>query len=105
MSATFTTALGVTHEFTAYNQHTNWNDVAGVYVFAVLGQNNTYTPLYVGLCDSFRTRIPQHERWVEAVRLGATTVLALVVPVAATRQALEREMIATLQPQMNTHHR
>jgi hypothetical protein len=75
------TATWLTHEFTIYEMDTtNWNDVAGVYIFSGLNvQQTQWKALYVGITESFKTRHPNHERWEEAKRLGATHVHAKVV--------------------------
>lgn len=83
-----------------------WRDVGGVYIFSGIDhQNGWWEPLYVGQTDSFRNRIPPHERWEEAVLLGATHVHAMEVPQAALRAQLERELIAGYQPPLNTQLR
>ena len=90
------------HTFTVY-QHdgTEWHSVAGIYIFAGLNQANRWVALYIGQCDSFADRIPSHERWAEAARLGATRVHAMVVPQAANRDTIEAELIQTFQPRLN----
>jgi excinuclease UvrABC nuclease subunit len=89
------------YDFAVYDSNATWNDVGGVYIFAGLNAQHRWVPLYAGKADSFRTRIPQHERWSEAVRLGATHVHAMVVPAEATRAAIEAELIRQLQPPLN----
>lgn len=48
--------------------------------------------LSIGKADNFRTRIPRHEQWSPALRLGATH--AVVVEQEATRGRIEAELIA-----------
>jgi len=101
--ATVTTPQG-TFEFNAYDMGTaTWHDKSGVYMFVKQGLSGNEV-LYVGLCDSFKNRFCTHERWDEAVRLGANSVHAAVVPDTATREALEKHLIGQFQPTMNTHH-
>ena len=83
------------YEFTIYQHGTSWNDVVGVYIFCGVNPQNQWVALYVGQTDSFRNRIPSHEQWTPALRLGATHVHARVVPQAATRDAIEQELIQT----------
>jgi predicted GIY-YIG superfamily endonuclease len=93
------------HEFTAYDPTTaTWNDVPGVYIFAQPALNGWYAK-YIGVADSFKTRLPNHERWAEARQAGATQVHAMVVQQAASREAIEQALIAQYQPPLNTHHR
>ena len=96
---------GQTIEFTIYDSNANWNNVAGLYIFAYrVGQTDWYA-LYVGQAVDFSSRMPSHERWDEAVRLGATHVHALVVPLVANRDKWEKMLIQTLHPPMNVQNR
>ena len=91
---------GQTLEFTVYGSSTTWNKKAGLYIFTYLTQQG-WTPVYVGQTDDFSARLPNHERWDEAVRLGATHVHAVVVPLQANRDLWERMLIRNLQPRLN----
>jgi hypothetical protein len=93
------------HEFTVYDPNTTWNDVPGVNIFAGVAQNGRWSAYYIGICDSFKDRHLNYERWGEAVRLGATQLHARVEQQAAIRQAIEQDLIAWAQPPLNTHHR
>jgi excinuclease UvrABC nuclease subunit len=90
-----------------YDTNTNWNNVAGVYIFAYRINPTHWHALYVGKAVDFKTRPmpPSHERWNEAIRLGATHIHAAVVPQAAMREKLEEMLIQTLQPEMNVQLR
>ena len=57
--------------------------------------------IYIGQTDNFRNRIPSHEQWTPAMQLGATHVHAITVEQAATRDQIERLVIATYQPVLN----
>jgi hypothetical protein len=93
------------YEFTIYDPATTtWNDVPGIYIFAQPVQNGWYAK-YIGIADSFSARLPNHERWTEARRLGATHVHAAVIQQAATRATIEQALIGQYQPPLNTHHR
>ena len=50
---------------------------------------------------SLAERLPTHEKWSAAVRLGATHVHAIVVPLATTRDLIERQLIQAFQPLLN----
>ncbi len=80
-----------------------WNEVGGVYIFAGLNAQGLWRPHYIGKAESFSNRLPGHERWEEAVQLGATHVHAMVVQEEATRAAIERELISAWRPSLNTH--
>ena len=77
-----------------------WYDVAGIYIFAGLTPRG-WRPFYIGQAKSFQNRIPNHENWPEAARLGATHVHAMVVPLEANRDTIEAELIAACQPAIN----
>ena len=98
--------IWITYPFKVCDFGGSWNAVGGVYIFSGIDhQNGWWEPLYVGQTDSFRNRIPFHERWAEAVQLGATHVHATVVPQAAMRAAVERHLIEAYQPPLNIQFR
>ena len=87
-------------DFTVCSPQTDWNAVPGLYIFAkrtILG----WKALYVGQAESLADRLPNHERWLEAVRLGATHIHARREHRAMTRSLIERSLIQELRPQMN----
>ncbi len=92
----------LSYDFTVYVPNTTWNDVAGVYIFSGINPQNQWVALYVGQTDSFRNRIPSHEKWSPAVRAGATHVHARAESLEATRLAIERELIQAFQPSLNS---
>ena len=51
---------------------------------------------------SFGTRIPSHEQWTPAVRLGDTHIHAMVASEEASRLAIEELLIQAFQPALNT---
>jgi excinuclease UvrABC nuclease subunit len=88
-------------EFTVFPPSARWNAVAGLYIFAGLNSQAQWVALYVGQTDSLVARLPTHERWLEAARLGATHIHAKVVQRQEERDRLERYLIQTLQPRLN----
>ena len=81
-------------------------DVAGNYVFVKQLPNGKFTPLYFGIADSLQMRIPNHERFDDAVRAGTTHVMAHTTPTGeAARIAEERDLIQHWNPPLNVHHR
>jgi len=80
---------------------TQWNSVSGIYMFCALNQQNQWEPLYIGQTDSFLSRLPNHEKWVASVSLGAQAVLATVIPTQASRDLIERQLIQHFQPLLN----
>jgi hypothetical protein len=80
--------------------------VAGNYVFAKQLPNGNLVPLYFGVADDLQARIPNHERWAEAVRLGATHVMAHSTPAGEqARLVEERDLIQYWNPPLNMQHR
>jgi len=103
-AASWTSKTGQKFDFQAHPITANWNDAAGIYMFASQDSSGNWTVYYVGQTDSFKNRLPTHERWAEAVRSGATTVLACTVTVQTMRDLVEKELCQQLQPNLNTHH-
>ena len=93
-----------TYEFEVLNMDGMWKDVGGVYIFSGV-KDNIWRAYYIGITDSFQDRHPNHERWEEAKRLGATHVHARGESQAATRESIEKELIGTYQPPLNTHQK
>lgn len=94
-------ALWLIHEFSVHDHDTDWNEVAGVYIFAGVNSEGKWSPLYIGQAESLAARLPTHERWLEAVRLGATHVHAMTVTNAALRVEIESNLIQSYQPRLN----
>jgi excinuclease UvrABC nuclease subunit len=92
----------LTHEFTVHLHGEQWNNVAGIYIFAGLNRLNQWTPLYIGQAGSFQDRIPSHEQWDKARSLGATHVHAKVVQLQPQRDSIEKQLIQAFQPRLNT---
>ena len=67
-------------KFTIFSHKANWNYAAGLYIFAYRTDTIHWRAIYVGQTNDFSSRIPNHKRWNEAVRLGATHVHAAVIP-------------------------
>jgi excinuclease UvrABC nuclease subunit len=93
------------YEFTVYTANTNWNEVGGIYIFCGVNPQNQWVALYIGQADSLRNRIPSHEQWNPAVRLGATHIHAMVVQQEWTRDSIERQLIQNHQPRLNVQHK
>lgn len=92
----------LTYEFNVHIPNVSWNDVAGIYIFTGVNQANQWVPLYIGQASSLADRLANHERWQEAVRLGATHIHARTVSQQATRNLIEQELIQAYQPRLNT---
>lgn len=88
------------YPFEVHPHEADWNEVPGLYVFARL-QIGQWQALYVGQTDNLRKRLPTHERWPGAKRLGATHVHVRVERNGNRRLAIEADLIQGLQPPMN----
>ena len=93
------------YEFEVYPHETDWNEVAGLYIFAGLAsgfqRNHLWHAFYVGQCQSFGKRLPNHENWLGAALLGATHVHVLVELEENKRASIEKALIEALQPALN----
>ena len=93
------------YEFKIYRHGANWLENAGLYVFAGshLDRQGTsrWQIYYVGKTTDFSARIPTHEKWPEAQRLGATHVHARVEQEEWRRDLIEDELIHAFQPPLN----
>ena len=89
--------------FTVYDPaQTTWNDVPGVYIFAGLGTDlRWWYANYIGQTTSFSNRLPNHDKWQEAARQGATHIHARVVQDEYQRIAIESALIQSYQPSLN----
>ena len=97
------TVKWLTYEFVVCNQNGDWNDVGGVYIFCGVDPlQNVWKAKYIGQTGSFKDRIPNHDQWNEAVRLGATHVHAKVVPLQSERDAIEGQLLRAFHPPLNT---
>jgi hypothetical protein len=94
------------YDFIVYDpKDTKWNDIGGVYIFTGPNVLGKWMALYIGETGCFMTRMPRHDRWSEAVRLGATHVHALVASPEANRVWIQDELIRLFQPPLNTQGR
>ena len=93
------------YAFTVYEYDVSWHEVGGLYVFAgprlTLTGNPRWHAFYVGRTHSFSERIPTHEKWSEAVQLGATHLHARVEPRGLRQGLIETELIDRYQPELN----
>jgi len=90
------------YEFTVYPATgVTWGEAPGVYIFAGRDPQNQWQAFYVGQTDSFRRRVPGHERWKAAAQLGATHVHARVEKQTLQREGIVRELIQAFRPPLN----
>ena len=95
-------------EFDICLQDGLWRATSGLYIFAAPTKDHQSTgswlALYVGQTSDFSTRIPNHERWQEALQLGATHVHARDETASVVLDKMEEGLIQIYQPPMNVQH-
>jgi hypothetical protein len=102
MAAILFTASGRSLAFEPFSFYGNWNKVGGLYAFAYFDPVlNRWPILYIGKAKCLHTRMNNHERWQEAVDLGATHVLACVLGPESVREVWERELTEHYCPVLN----
>lgn len=79
--------------------------LAGNYMFVRRRITGGLEPLYIGVAEDLRERLSNHERWQEAVALGAIGVMFHTETNAARRLLEERDLIGYWNPPMNTQFR
>ena|SRR5437868_1577267 len=92
--------------FTSGIAPANLKPEGGNYMYVKRLPNGNWLPVYIGQADDLKARIPSHERGADAVRAGATHVMAHTTPAGEqARLAEERDLIAYWNPALNTQHR
>ena len=78
--------------------------LAGNYMF-VKPTNEGWIPVYIGIAENLKDRIPNHEMWKEAVKHGATEIMAHTQKDSSIRDAEEKDLIKCWNPPLNSQHR
>lgn len=94
-------AFGVYEVAPAGQGGVGWPEIPGLYVFAHWGSNQRWDPLYIGQTHSFADRLPNHEKWPAALRLGSSHVHLREEHNAWARESLERFLIQQFRPPLN----
>ncbi len=94
-TATWTGASGAKYTYTIYDLGTNFNSVAGNYMFVKRGSDGRHSSLYVGQTENLKARLtPSHHKWPCAVRNGMTHIAAHTNSSAVDRRAEEEDLLA-----------
>ena len=97
------------YQFEIYQHDADWNAVPGLYIFAGPKRSwlrtSRWGAYYIGQTEDFSSRIPSHEDWLEALRLGATRVHVRIVEKEYVRESLEKALIAKYRPRLNVHRK
>jgi hypothetical protein len=92
--------------FTSEIAPSNLKNEGGNYMWIRRLPTGNWLPVYVGQADDISTRIPNHERLADAMRAGATHLMAHTTPAGEkARLDEERDLIAHWNPALNTHHK
>ncbi len=92
---------GSTYQYTVYGINSSWNKRPGNYIFAKV-DGQVWRAVYVGQCDDFSNRLPNHEKRACAKKNGATHIHAHVNDNGEeVRKAEEADLVPALQPPCN----
>lgn len=81
-------------------------DEGGNFVFVMRLANRNYMPLYFGHADSLRNELPNHERFADAIRAGATHVMSHTTPAGENARWFELgDLIRQWSPALNFQRR
>ena len=83
---------GKVYQYEVYGLDTDWNDVPGNYIFVKLNSANRWAPLYIGETDSFKTRLPNHEKWPCVRQHGVTHIHAHKNSAETARKSEETDL-------------
>jgi hypothetical protein len=97
---------GRTYRYAFVNMNLPFNNVGGNYAFVKQLENGNFSPFYFGESGDLSQRMPGHEVWARAIRLGATHAMAHATPGGyMDRLAEEQDLIQLWNPPLNTQHR
>lgn len=99
---------GKTYRYFPFNDPTNAAGIkseAGNYVFVKETAPGYFVPLYFGVADDLSARVPNYERWKDAIKAGMTQVFAHIQSDANARLVEERDLIQKWNPTLNVQHR
>ena len=94
------------YSFGVYSVHATPNATNAVYLFCKFHAGQ-YMPVYTGKAENLHSRLVEHERMDESIRLGATHLLVHTPGYGARVHYLEaeRRLIAYYNPVLNVQHR
>jgi hypothetical protein len=102
-------ASGTSYRYYKVNQPRSAEAVEAVaanYAFLTGLANGNFEVLYVGQADNAKNRLPNHERWNDALNAGMTMVVAHSTQGGEKARLIEeRDLIAKWNPPLNVQHR
>ncbi len=92
----WTGASGTEYMYEMYPiKGTTWNNVPGNYIFARESKPNNWEPIYIGQTESFKDRIPDHDKLPCVQRNNGTHVHVHVNHNTEARLAEEKDLLAS----------
>jgi predicted GIY-YIG superfamily endonuclease len=97
---------GKTYRYWSGELTGSYKDEGGNYMYVKRLANGNYLPVYIGIADSLKDRLANHDRLEEAKREGASLLMTHTTPAGElARIAEEKDLIQRWNPVLNTHHR
>ncbi|MBE9512503.1 MAG: hypothetical protein IMY77_00345 [Chloroflexi bacterium] len=90
----WTGASGKKYKYTIYAMDTDWNDVAGNYIFAKETSPHNWVAVYIGETESFKERLPNHNELPCVHRNGGTHIHAHTNSDSSARLEEEADLLA-----------
>jgi hypothetical protein len=85
---------GTVYNYTIYEIGGDWNDVSGNYIFAKEPSPHNWEAVYIGETESFKDRLPNHEKLPCIKRNGGTHVHAHTNENEKARLAEESDLLS-----------
>jgi predicted GIY-YIG superfamily endonuclease len=92
---------GNKYNYSIYEIGTNFNDVAGNYVYAEETKPNSWSPKYFGQTNNLKNRLSNHEKETCATRNGATHIHVHANSSETSRLSEEKDLIVNWKPPCN----
>lgn len=94
------------YDFQVFEHEHRWEieNKGGIYIFAGMNdQAGLWQAYYVGETGDLAHRIPRHEQWEEAKKLGATHVHVFFEEHGTSRLIIRNELVRSLRPTVNQY--
>ena len=98
---TWTGASGKTYEYEMHQIGTDWNAVAGNYIFAKSTSPGKWQAVYIGETGNFKERLPNHPELPCVRRNGGTHIHVHVNSDSQARLNEESDLLASESPPCN----
>ncbi len=92
---------GSKYSYSIYKIGTDFNDIAGNYVYAKETKPKSWSPVYIGQTNSLKNRLSSHEKESCAIRNGATPIHVHTNSSEVSRLNEEEDLIFKWKPSCN----